>query len=159
MVLVEDRPVITVVTPNQGPAAGGTSVTISGSNFKNGAIVTFGGMAASNVVVASANQITCDTPPHFPAAVDVQVTNPDGQSTLALNVFTYASSTASLSLPNVAGGTGKTVTVPVNAANLKGLLSADLTITFNSSVLSIQSVKTGSLTPGWTLVSNTGTPG
>ena len=63
--------------PNRGPAAGGTAVTIAGSNFKAGATVTFGGAAADSVTVVSSSQITCTTPAHFPAAVDVTVTNPD----------------------------------------------------------------------------------
>ena len=42
-VVVADRPTVTAVTPNRGPAGGGTAVTIAGSNFKAGATVTFGG--------------------------------------------------------------------------------------------------------------------
>jgi hypothetical protein len=68
-VTVVDRPVVTVVTPNHGPAAGGTPVTIASPNFRSNATVSFGGVAARNVVVVSANQITCTTASHFPAAV------------------------------------------------------------------------------------------
>ncbi len=77
---VTDQPVVTLVTPNNGPASGGTAVTISGSNFKSGAWVAFGAAQANDVVVVSGEQITCTTPAHLPETVDVQVTNIDDQS-------------------------------------------------------------------------------
>ncbi|PYR31928.1 MAG: hypothetical protein DMF90_24635, partial [Acidobacteria bacterium] len=39
------------VAPNSGSTAGGTAVTITGSNFAAGATVTLGAAAATNVVV------------------------------------------------------------------------------------------------------------
>ena len=45
------NPTVTSVSPNNGTTAGGTSVTITGTNFATGATVTFGGTAATNVVV------------------------------------------------------------------------------------------------------------
>ena len=48
--------------PNNGTAAGGTAVTITGTNFSAGATVTFGATAATNVVVASGTSITATTP-------------------------------------------------------------------------------------------------
>lgn len=158
-VAVVDRPVVTAVSPNRGPASGGTAVTIAGSNFKPGATVTFGSAAADNVTVLSGSQITCITPPHFPATVDVTVRNPNGQSGTLLRGFTYESDVASVSLPNTGGGQHDIVQVPVNAASVNGLAAADLTVTFNSSVLSARGARTGSLTPGWSVVVNTGTPG
>lgn len=159
LVSVDDRPVVTIVTPNTGPSSGGTSVTISGSNFKAGATVTFGGSSASDVVVVSANQVTCTTPAHFPATVDVRLTNPDAQYGVLLNGFTFVSTAAQVSLPNTGGGVGNVVTVPVNAANIQGLLAADLTITYDPLILSAQSATTGSLTAGWFIASNLNTPG
>jgi len=158
-IAVADRPVVTAVSPNRGPASGGTLVTIAGSNFKAGATVTFGGAAASNVTFISSSQITCTTPPHYPATVDVAVTNPDSQSGTLLRGYTYESDVASLSLPNTGGEQHAIVQVPINAANVNGLAAADLTVTFNSSVLSGRGARTGTLTPGWSLAANTGTPG
>ncbi len=158
-VAVVDRPVVTAVSPNRGPTSGGTVATIAGSNFKAGASVTFGGAAASNVTVLSSSQITCTTPAHFPATVDVTVTNPDGQSGTLLRGFTYESDVVSLSLPDTGGGQHDIVQVPINAANVNGLAAADLTITFEPNVLSARSASTGNLTPGWNLVANTATPG
>jgi len=158
-VVVVDRPVITSVTPDHGLAEGGTAVTIAGSNFKAGASVTFGGAVCEGVAVVSASQITCVTPAHFPAAVDVVVTNLDGQSGTKLRGFTFESSTVSLSLPNTGGGQHAVVQVPINAANVQGLAAASLTIAFDNSVIQAVGAHTGALTPGWSLVANTATAG
>lgn len=159
LVTVIDRPVVTIVTPNSGPSTGGTSVTVSGSNFKDGANVSFGGMSASTVVFVSSNQITCITPAHIPATVDVRVTNPDDQYGLLLNGFTFFSTATQVSLPNTGGGTGNVVTVPVNAANINGMLAASFTVNFDPSVLSVKSTSTGTLTSGWAFASNLLAPG
>jgi hypothetical protein len=158
-IVVVDRPVVTSVSPNCGPASGGTNVTITGSNFKAGATVTFGGAAASNVTFINSSQITCTTPAHFPAAVDVTVRNPDGQSGTLLRGFTYESDVASLSLPNTGGGQHDIVQVPINAVGINGLAAASITVTFNSGVLVGQAARTGTLTPGWSIAANTNTPG
>ena len=42
-------PLVFAITPGDGPAKGGTSVHISGSNFAAGATVTIGGAAATDV--------------------------------------------------------------------------------------------------------------
>ena len=73
-------PAVTTVSPNSGPSAGGTAVTLTGTDFTTGATVTIGGVAATNVIVVSATSITLTTPAHSAGAVTVVVTNPDGQS-------------------------------------------------------------------------------
>jgi hypothetical protein len=80
---------VTGVVPPVGRAAGGTNVTISGSGFQSGATVTFGGAAATNVVVVSATSITATTPAHAVGTVNVAVTNPDSSSGTANGAFTY----------------------------------------------------------------------
>lgn len=73
-------PSVTAITPASGPAAGGSTVTVIGTNLFPGAMVTFGG---SNATALAANrygtELTCSTPPHGAATVDVAITNPDGQ--------------------------------------------------------------------------------
>ena len=144
---VQDRPTVTTVSPRRGPAGGGTRVTISGGNFKPGATVRFDNSAAANVTVVSASQITCVTPAHFPAVVDVTVVNPSSESGTLLRSFTFEADRASLSLPAVVGGKGAQVQVPINLANVAGMAAADVTITFNPAVLSGIGAQTGSLTP------------
>ena len=67
-------PTVSSVSPNSGPTAGGTAVTITGTNFAAGATVTFGGTAATNVVVVSSTTITATTPAAAAGAVTVTVT-------------------------------------------------------------------------------------
>jgi hypothetical protein len=55
-------PVLRCISPSQGSTTGGTNVTLTGFHFKAGSTVSFRGDPATNVVVVSANQITCTTP-------------------------------------------------------------------------------------------------
>src|ERR1700677_2443460 len=89
----EIAPLVTGLSPNSGPAAGGTSVTIAGTNFAPGATVMFGGTAATNVVVASSTSIIATTPAGSPGAVTVTVTNFGTQSVSLANAFTYVAAT------------------------------------------------------------------
>jgi hypothetical protein len=82
-------PTITSVFPSPGSTAGGTSVTITGTNFVSGATVKFDTTAATNVNVMSSTTITVTTPPHAAGLVNVTVTNPNGQSVTLTNGFTY----------------------------------------------------------------------
>ncbi len=98
-------PTIAAVTPTSGPSAGGTTLTISGTNFAATTTVTLGGVAATDVVLASPELLRARTPEHAAGAVEVVVTNDDGQSATRAGAFTYvAASDAGTTLRD--GGTG-----------------------------------------------------
>jgi hypothetical protein len=81
---VQQLPVVTKVKPKNGPPAGGTSVTITGTGFASPAAVDFGGAAASEVVVQSATSITAVAPPGAPnTIVDITVTTTAGTSAIS----------------------------------------------------------------------------
>lgn len=80
---------VTNITPACGTAAGGTAVTITGSNFLSGATVLIGGVAASNVVIVSSNSVTAFTPANIVGAKIVSVTNTNGNFGALTNGFTY----------------------------------------------------------------------
>jgi hypothetical protein len=81
-------PVMTAITPNSGPAIGGTPVTITGSGFTGTTGATFGGVAGTSFVVVDDTTITVVTPPHAVGLVEVTVVDPvDGPS--APLGFTY----------------------------------------------------------------------
>ena len=107
-------PTVSSVSPNNGPVAGGTAVTITGTNFATGTTVTFGGTAATNVMVVSATQITATTPAGSTGAVTVTVTNPGVPSGSLANGFTYVVIPTITSIsPNsgpIVGGTAVTIT-------------------------------------------------
>jgi hypothetical protein len=82
-------PTLLSVTPNAGSIAGGTTINLAGQNFRAGATVDFDGLVATVVLVTPTN-ITCTTPAHVEASVNVTVTNPDAQASTLVNVYTYA---------------------------------------------------------------------
>jgi|GEM_PF-6529965 len=84
-------PTVTAIHPSAGTIAGGTSVIINGTGFQTGASVTIGGVPAGNVSVTNATTLSAVTGAHAsPGAVDVVVTNPDGQAGTLTGGFTYA---------------------------------------------------------------------
>ena len=86
-------PTVASITPNSGTANGGTPVTISGTGFLSGAIVSLGGTAATGVTVVNSTTIAATTAAHAAGAVSVVVTNTDAQSGALSNGYTYTSST------------------------------------------------------------------
>jgi len=67
------------INPASGPPAGGTAVTIAGTDFEDGATVTIGGQLATNVTVTNFNQITATVPALAAGSLsDVVVTMPEG---------------------------------------------------------------------------------
>jgi hypothetical protein len=109
-------PTITAVSPNSGSTLGGTAVTITGTNFINGATVSFGGTSSGSVGFNNPTQlIVSATPPHGAGAVNVVVTNPDNQTATLTNGFTYTSFTPTITAvsPNsgsTLGGAAVTIT-------------------------------------------------
>ena len=82
-------PAITGISPSSGPAAGGTTVTITGSGFTGATRVAFGGVAATSFNVASATRITAVSPAETGAHYIV-VTGPGGTSpTVSAAIYTY----------------------------------------------------------------------
>jgi len=100
------NPTITDVSPVKGPAAGGTTVTITGTDFVAPMGVTFGGTAATDVAVTSPTTLTCKTAAHARGAVNVvvaQTTLPVSTSAPAVNAFTYEDPPYYLWIPRAPG--------------------------------------------------------
>ncbi len=55
-------PTVTSFLPHSGSTAGGSVVAISGTNFQNGATVSFGDASAVKVTVNSATSISAISP-------------------------------------------------------------------------------------------------
>ena len=83
-------PTVTGVAPATGPEAGGTSVTLTGTDFTNATAVTFGTIGpATSFTVDSATSITAVSPAGN-HAVDITVTTPAGTSEVnQTDLFTY----------------------------------------------------------------------
>lgn len=79
---------LTSVSPNNGPASGGTGVTLTGTGLTGATDVKFGGISATSVNVVNSTTVTAVTPAQAAGAVDVVVTTPSGSATKASG-FTY----------------------------------------------------------------------
>jgi large repetitive protein len=85
-------PVITGISPARGSTAGGTKVSITGSNFGGATIVKFGAVTAIDVIVVNSSTITAASPAGTAGLVNVTVTIPGGTSSASFaDDFTYVS--------------------------------------------------------------------
>ncbi|MBJ7472961.1 MAG: IPT/TIG domain-containing protein, partial [Solirubrobacteraceae bacterium] len=120
-------PTVTGLAPAEGPTAGGTSVTITGTNFiglSGAAAVQFGGVNASSYSVVNATTITA-TAPAGTGTQDVRVTTPGGTSanTAADNYTYYPPPTVTVVSPD-AGPTAGGTFVTITGTNFSGLSGA-----------------------------------
>ena len=113
-------PTITNVSPASGPVAGGTKITITGTNFTGTTSVTVGAIAAKNVVVVSSSSITAITPANSVGPKGVGVTAPGGLVTRQ-NGFTYT-----------AGFTGDADSPSDADATAGGVVNGDVVATHSS---------------------------
>jgi len=80
---------LTGIAPSSGTTLGGTSVTITGTNFPSGPTVTIGGAPAIGVSAVGPTSITAITPQHAAGAADVVVTFTDGQRATLVGGYTF----------------------------------------------------------------------
>lgn len=125
-------PNITRVSPTSGPASGGTTVIITGTNFSGATAVTFGGAAATGFTVNSATQITA-TAPAGSGTVDIRVTTTGGTSaTSAADQYTYMPAPTISSVSPASGTTGGGTSVTITGSNFSGVTA----VTFGSTAAS-----------------------
>ncbi len=132
----------TGITPNHGPAIGGTDVQISGSGFVSGVTgVTFGttAIAPADVTVTDAGHLSVSSPPHAPGAVQVVVSNGTGLDAGPL-AFTYDPVPApTISTPT----TGAVVTDTTPEIAGTGVTDHTVTVTEDSTPLCTATVNAG----------------
>jgi hypothetical protein len=104
-------PTLSGVSPDVGPATGGTAVTITGTNFAPTTTVRFGAAASANVTVVSTTELTATAPKHKPGSVTVTVTTAGGTSrSTPRDLFAYGPPTVKSFTPT-SGVTGSTTTL------------------------------------------------
>ena len=86
---------VTHLSVSSGSTAGGTTVTITGTNFTPGSLVYFGGVEAASITVTSATSITAVPPAEGISTVDVMVVNQTGtpSSANSADKFSFISPT------------------------------------------------------------------
>jgi hypothetical protein len=137
-------PTVASITPESGPATGGTAVKIKGSGFISGATVTIG-TAATEVKFVSSSELTAKTP--VGSGTQKVVVTDQGGTSKSGPAFTYTAPppaglpTVESITPNtgpVSGGTavaikgsgfvsGATVTIGAAASEVKFISSSELT--------------------------------
>jgi hypothetical protein len=109
-------PVLLSISPTSGPETGGTAITLTGEDFKEGATVTVGGNAATNVTVVSKTEMSAVTPPGSVGSVDVVVRNLDVEPASEPQTFTYTDATPpTVTSTTPADGDSPDYTDPVDA--------------------------------------------
>ncbi|MFJ9668836.1 IPT/TIG domain-containing protein [Streptomyces sp. NPDC101219] len=107
-------PVLSTVSPSQGPTTGGFSLTLTGGGLIGTTVVRFGSTPAVSHVVHSATQLTAVVPPGSAGTVQVTVTGPSGTSNPVPFTYTAAAlpvvSTVTPAAGPAPGGTAVTVT-------------------------------------------------
>ena len=106
---------VTSLSPGAGAPAGGTSVVITGTGFRDVTAVKFGGTDAASYTVNSPTRITAVSPPKgADLVVDVTVVASAGTSpTSAKSKYSFGAPNITLVAPSLgasSGGTGVTIT-------------------------------------------------
>lgn len=152
--VVDLTPVVSGLSVASGPAAGGTSVTITGKNFGGSAgrlSVLFGGTAATSVTILSDTQVRAVAPAHAAGTVDIQVRSGQNEKNTSNQTvfwgygtsaavpagrFTYTSTNAAPTITAVANQTlligGTAGPLPFTVADAE-TPAADLVVTVTSS--------------------------
>jgi alpha-tubulin suppressor-like RCC1 family protein len=127
------EPTVSDVQPGNGSLAGGTAVTITGTNFTGATAVRFGSSDAASFTVNSRTSITAVSPPGTRGAelTDVTVTAPGGTSAItSADRFVYAPTVTSVG-PNTGPPTGQTI-VTITGTNFPESANADTVVKFGS---------------------------
>jgi hypothetical protein len=110
------NPVLSSVVPNNGPAAGGQSVTINGAGLNGATSVSFGGTPATAFNVVDAATIAATTPAHAGGTVNLTVTTSGGGTSNAISYTFQFPTTTSLSSSANPSIVGQSVTYTATVA-------------------------------------------
>ena len=142
-------PTITTINPNTGILAGGTTITITGTNLTDTSSVTVDGVAATGVTVVSGTSVTCNTPAGSAGAKTITVTTPGGSVSLS-SAFTYTNISLFPTITSInptsgvlAGGT----TLGITGTNLTGTSSVTVGGVTATSLTNVSSVFVTAVTP------------
>lgn len=119
-------PTISSISPTTGPVAGGTVVTIAGTNLENATAVDFGA-AGATVTADSTTSVTVTTPAGSAGAVTVSVTTPSGTAN-APQQFTYVVPPPPPGITGISPATGSAAggtAVTITGSNLANATAVD----------------------------------
>ena len=136
-------PTITSITPVSGALAGGTTITIIGTNLSNTSSITIGGVAAT-ITNVSSTSVTCITPAGTIGARTIVLTTPGG---IATSTFTYIGiPTITSTTPSFGILTGGT-TITITGTNLSNTSSITIGGVAATSITNVSSTSVTAVTP------------
>ncbi len=158
-------PTVTSISPASGPDSGGTSVSISGTNFVSDATVLFCGSPSAcnpgSTTYNSSTSLSVVTPAEPAGAVSVEVDESVGNTTLISNSvgFTYMSSSAGggggsatpptlTSISPSSGPTSGGTTVTITGTNLTGATAVDFGTVGAASFTVVSATEITAVSPG-----------
>lgn len=116
IVVVPPQPSVIGLSPGSGPEVGGVRVTVSGSDFRSGAQVFFGGIPSSDARFINSTVLDVLVPANIPGPALVLVVNSDGTAGVSSVGFNYQAPPPSIS--DVAPLSGPPATsVTIDGAN------------------------------------------
>ena len=142
VVPVSGPPTVTSISPTSGTTAGGTSVTITGTNFISGTTVTIGGSSCTSVVVVSSTSITCTTPSGTAGAQDVVVATGVSPNATLVGGYTYVAPPAAPATPDLAtaSDSGSSSTDDITSDNTPTISVGSAT---NGNTVTVTATKSG----------------
>ena len=140
-------PTISSLNVTSGPTAGGTAVTLSGTNLSGVSSITVGGSAATSIRSNTSTSVTFNTPSGTAGAKNVVVNTTAGSATSS-NAFTYVAPS--------------TITYDVNTADSGSPSRTSDSYSPNTGGYSLPTVgtmvKAGHTFGGWATANNSSTP-
>jgi hypothetical protein len=117
-------PAVQYVSPNSGPHAGGTQVTVLGANLTGATQVLFGTTPGTNITNNSFSSLTVTAPALAVGSYDIMVTTPGGTSlTSPLDRYNAGATVTGLS-PSV-GSSKLSTPITITGADLTGATEVD----------------------------------
>jgi hypothetical protein len=113
-------PSISGVSPGEGPAGGGTTVTISGANLAEASAVRFGGSEAESFTIDSSSTLTAVSPPGK-GIVHITVESPYGRSLEGpVDRFRYLPAGAGGGSSSSSSSSSSSATAPTGSSGVLG---------------------------------------
>src|SRR5206468_2267578 len=138
---INPPPIVTGLSSASGLVSGGTSLTITGSQFIGATSVTFGAVVASSFTVSDDDTIQVLIPAGSAGTVDVRVTTGAGTSaTSNLDQYTYQSSSGAGGTST--DGTPQILGLDVNGGSTEG---GDVVTIYGLNFTEVTAVKFGSV--------------
>ena len=114
-------PTISAIDTTAGPSAGGTLITITGTNLFDVSSISFGGTAATDFASLDGNTLIVVAPAVSPSTIDITVSNPTAtSSTSSADLFTFVDAPTVSSLGTTSGPTGAARPLPSPAPPSRG---------------------------------------